>query len=166
MFQIPFGNNRKRGVTVVEIMVALFVFGVALSALFALVGYGVRNASLLQQTNQAVSLALEAMEAVRTIRDTTDWNVDGLGTFSTGQAYHPEIQGASLEWRLVSGAETISGFRRELVLNTAQRDASDNIVPSGGSPDPNTKKVTVTVSWQERGASRDVQLTTYLTNWR
>ena len=46
------------------------------------------------------------------------------------------------------------------------RDGTDNIVESGGADDPNTKKVTATVSWEERGRSHSIELITYLTNWR
>lgn len=147
-----------------EVLVLLFIFGVAMSALFALTGYGNKNVVLVRQTNQAISLAQEAMEATRSIRDTTTWNVDGLGMFSTGQPYHAEK--ASSGWQLIAGKETISGFTRQIVFGEVRRDGSDNIVPSGGILDPDTKKVTVTVFWQEKGATHDVQLVSYLTNWK
>jgi len=46
------------------------------------------------------------------------------------------------------------------------RDSNSNIVESGGTNDPNTKKVTVTVSWEERGRDHKLEIFTYLTNWK
>ena len=161
-----FGNGQKNGVTVVELLIMLFIFGIAMSALFALVAFGLQSASIAQQTTRAVFFAQEAIEATKSFRDTTDWDVNGLGTLTLGMDYHLELQGATPEWRLVSGAETTDGFIHKVVFNEVQRDGSDNIVSNGGIVDPDTKKAIVTISWQERSRAREFKLTTYLTNWR
>jgi len=46
------------------------------------------------------------------------------------------------------------------------RDSNSNIVESGGTYNPNTKKVIVTVSWKERGREQKLEIFTYLTNWK
>jgi len=51
------------------------------------------------------------------------------------------------------------------VVEDVGRDGNDDIVASGGTPDPNTKKVTATVSWTESTQSKQVVLTTYITNF-
>lgn len=79
---------------------------------------------------------------------------------------HLAPQGGS--WQLVTGSESVStdtAFTRSLTITNLERDASGQLVESGGTPDPNTKKVTVQVSWQERGQSKNFELSTILTAW-
>ncbi|MFC1687410.1 type II secretion system protein J [Patescibacteria group bacterium] len=71
-------------------------------------------------------------------------------------------------WQLAAGSEIISTdpiFSRDITIVNLQRDVDGNIVESGGTVDPNTKKTTVTVSWTERGNAKEVSLSTILTAW-
>jgi len=62
---------------------------------------------------------------------------------------------------LIQGEEDVNSFTRKVVFENTFRDATDNIVETGGINDPNTKKATVTVSWQEK----QLEIITYFTNW-
>ena len=115
-----------------------------------------------------------ALEALKNARDGTTWNVDdpqnqydGLGKAQTGVPYH---LGLSLDvpprWQLLLGAETIGIFTRAILFENVQRDAESAIVSAGGIDDPNTKKVTVTVSWTAKTKAQEVTIVSYLTNWR
>lgn len=160
------GGKGQKGITVVEILTVIFIFGIGISSLFGLFTLGLKNTSTVQQTTKAIALAQEAMDAARNFRDTTEWATNGLGLLSLDTPYHPEAQSATSGWQLVSGEDITEKFTRNIALQAVQRDASGDIVPSGGTVDPNTKKVVVTVAWLEPGINKEFKLTTYLTNWR
>ena len=167
-------SNRKskKGGLLVEIVV---VVGIIVGALVAILGLATAflvTSQVVQQTSQATALAQEGLEIVRNYRDGISWNTDnagieydGLGMLTPGTMYHLEKSTDAIpRWKMVAGTETIGIFTRKIELGAIQRDANSNIVVAG-TPDPDTKKVTVTVSWQERERSHEVELAAYFTNW-
>ena len=151
-------RNSNKGVSVIEIMVVMAILASALASLLGLINLSLGVSVLTRQTSQATALAQEAMEAARSIRDNAGWGKIANG--SHGLAI------SGIGWDFAGTADAIDIFSRTVLIEDAQRDADDNIVLSGGTNDPNTKKITATVSWQEKGRSRDVKLSAYLTNWK
>lgn len=102
----------------------------------------------------------EAVEAVRSVRE------KGWSTFAVDGTYHPVVNNG--KWTLVANNETTSdGFVRSIVISDAQRNSSGNIVTSGGTVDPSTKKVTSTVSWntpRQSEVTSELYVTRYLDN--
>ncbi|MFH1820487.1 MAG: hypothetical protein ABH805_01045 [Candidatus Nealsonbacteria bacterium] len=164
MQQILIGN--KKGVSIIEILIVITVLSVTFASFLSLVNFSLMTASLVKQTTQADSLAKEAMEVVRVFRDSTSWSIDGLASLIDSTAYHPE-KTAFLppEWDLVLGQESIGKYTREIVFKAVYRDVNDDIA-SLGALDADTKKVIVTVNWEERGRPHEVVLTSYFTNWQ
>ena len=166
MFQISTCNKKyefKKGISVVEILIAVFVISVSLSVLLGMTAFSIKNSTSIKETVRANALAQEEMEAVRNFRDGTKWAINGLGVLNLDTIYHlATTTDNPTEWSFVSGEETINGFGRKVVLSRVYRDDNDNISQTGTEEDPNTKKVTVTVSW----GSKEVEIATYLTNWR
>ncbi|HWT55735.1 MAG TPA: hypothetical protein VN031_01735 [Candidatus Microsaccharimonas sp.] len=145
------------GATIVEVLVAIALTGIFMPVLAtALVAAHAGRASSIQQL-QAQSLLKEASEAVRSIREKGWTNVATDGT------YHA-VPGAS-DWSLASGPETINGFTRQIVISTPQRNAADTIVASGGTNDPSTKHVVITVSWT-KPTSGSLSTDAYLSRWQ
>lgn len=163
-----------RGVSIIELLVVIMIIGVAVAVLLSFGTFSVRTASLLKQTTQASFLVQESVEALKNYRDNTGWTdddasnkYDGLGVIATGVALHLELSGDTPErWQLLLGKETQGIFTRDVRIDPVERDGLDNIVESGGTLDSETKKATVTVSWEERGGTRQLETITYLTNWR
>jgi len=62
-------HNSKKGFTIIEMLVAVFIFTVAISALTLMAGRGIKSANNSQQRITAEFLAVEAMEVVRNVRD-------------------------------------------------------------------------------------------------
>lgn len=167
-----------KGFTIVELLVVIAVIGIALSSLVGLAAFSLNASARTKAVTEATALAEEALEAARNFRDTVSWNnndsanqYDGLGVVSLGANYRPALSSAvAPAWMLLAGTETIEGFTRGIVFGQVYRDnTSQNIVATGCggcSVDPNTKSVIATVSWVERGTTRNVELATYLTNWR
>lgn len=164
----------SKGISIIELLVAIVIIGVAVSALISFATFSLRTASLLKQTTQASFFVQEGLEALKNYRDNTGWNdddplnnYDGLGVVPTGASLRFELSGDTPQrWQLLSGTETLGIFTRDIVLEPVERDTQDNIVVSGGTLDLGTKKVTVTVFWEERGGTRELEVITYLTNWR
>lgn len=156
----------KNGLSLIEILVAIAIISSALVSLLELTSFSLRITSLINQSNQANNMAQELMEQVRNFRDGTYWDVNGLGIIATNTDYYVQKSGTPVRWQPSQGTETVGIFTRKVVLEDAMRDANDDIVAAGGTKDPNTKKVTVTVSWEERGNSHQIELIGYLTNWK
>ena len=109
----------------------------------------------------------ETMEAVRNFRDNTTWDTDGLGTLTAGTDYYPEIVtvGTTTKWTMTAGTESIGDFTRKVVFDDVSRDTISYDIESTYNvlnDDPDTKKVTATLSW----GNRSVEIISYLTNWR
>ncbi|PIS39155.1 MAG: hypothetical protein COT33_03460 [Candidatus Nealsonbacteria bacterium CG08_land_8_20_14_0_20_38_20] len=166
MFPIHKGNKSGGGLTVVELLVVIAISTVALTSFLGLVSFSFGISVLIKHTDQANALAQEIMEAVRNFRDGTDWNATGLGKLATSTDYFPQATSTPKIWQLIPGKETVDIFERKVVFEDVRRDGDDNIVASGGTFDPDTKKVTVNVSWSEKGEIRQIKLVTYLTNWK
>ncbi len=167
-FMFPNQIGNKKGVSIIEILAVIFIITLTLTSLLGLISFSFGFSNLIKQTIQANNLVKETMETVRNFRDGTNWNLDGLGTVATGDSnpYHLEKSGSPPKWILVSGVETSNIFSRKIVFENIMRNDNGNIVNSGGVIDPDTKKVTVTASWQEKGRIHNISLITYLTNWK
>lgn len=159
---LSFGSNQK-GILIIEILVAITIIGTALISLLGLATFSLRTQNLIEKTDIANNLAKEEIEAVRNFRDGTNWDIDGIGTLISGIAYYAQRSiDSPPKWTLVLGEETIDIFKRKVVFSDVMRDVNDNIVESGGVNDPETKKLTVTVSWEQKS----VEIITYLTKWK
>ncbi|MDO8663527.1 MAG: hypothetical protein Q7K28_01655 [Candidatus Wildermuthbacteria bacterium] len=153
----------EKGISVVEILVAIAILGIALTSLSALSSFSLKENMLTGETAQANSLAQETIEAARNFRDGTVWTTNGLGTLNVGAGnpYYPKKSGAPSVWTLAAGVEQSGIFTRKIIFDRVFRDANYNI-SSSGTEDLNTRKVRAFVSWKDK----KMELTTYLTNWR
>ncbi|MBI2643912.1 MAG: hypothetical protein HYW95_00095 [Candidatus Wildermuthbacteria bacterium] len=156
-----------------EVIIATALVSVVAVSILGLAAFALDQNAYAREATQAVFLAQEALEGVRNFRDGIAWNAndpaneyDGLGVVSTGVPYHTKkSNGAPPQWQLIQGQEVVGNFTRSIQFDNVQRDGNDNIVSSGGTTDVNTKKATVTVSWQRKGAIRQIILASYFTNW-
>jgi len=151
----------QNGFGLIEILIAGAVITVSL---LSVVGFFIFSQSVTLRTvrnTEAVSLAEQAMEAVRKLRDES-WDTN-IGVLTAGTTYYPTI--ASDKWTLTSTNPSLGSFyTTTIVFSQVNRDVSDNIAQVG-TDDPETRKVDVSVSWQEGQNAKDVSLTMYLTNF-
>ncbi len=160
-------TKNTTGTSIIEILMVVFIISLSLASLIGVSSFSLASSSLSKKTIQAVTLAEGAIEATRNFRDGTTWDTDGLGGVSLGVSYRLQKTTSNPpKWQLAQGEESVPGFSRKVVFSAVSRDNNDNIVSGGGVNDPNSKKVTATVSWQERGRHHQVSLISYLTNWR
>ncbi len=155
----------QKGFSVVELLLVVFFITISITALIAVAGFSLSLSIFAEKTIQADSLAKSLLEITRSFRDGTNWGVDGLGALNSGTDYYFQKSGSPVQWVLTAGQEQINGFTRKVVFSDVFRDADDNIVADGGIFDPDAKKATVIVSWQERERTHQVLLEAYFTNW-
>lgn len=142
----------------IELLVVVAILTITLTTILGMASFSLGVQGIVRQTAQADNLAKEAMEAIRNIRDNNGWNQITAGTHG--------LSSAGGVWSFSGGQNIIDNFTRTSLVSDVQRDASSNIVEMGGTPDPDTKKITVTVLWSERSRPHKVELITYLTNWK
>jgi type II secretory pathway pseudopilin PulG len=151
--------SRNAGVSLVELLLAIAIAGLVLPAIVS--GFISSRQGLVQQSQRerAVSYFREAQEAVRSVREA------GWTAFAVNGTYHPYVQSGA--WKLGSGSETIGEYTRSVIISNVSRDSAGAIVTTGGTNDPSTKKVTITVGWDvpySSSLSSTLYLTRYLNN--
>lgn len=154
----------KRGFGLLEIVIATsLISGTLFSLAFVFL---LANKLETRASNQvrANFLAEEGLEALRFLRDTS-WSAN-FASLNTGTTYYPLFNSGGPSWSITtSNPGFIDGlYARSFTVASVNRDASDNIVSSGGTLDPNTKEFRVSVSWQERGVYSTTTVSTYLSD--
>ncbi len=153
MFKI----KKIQGFSLVELIVAIGIFSVLASGVTYVVTNSYSNFYGVGDKQKIAEFAQEGLEAARKIKD------DSWSYFIANVGSNKGVsKNASGVWEF-SGSSNISGdLTRVILLSNVSRDSQSNIIESGGTDDPLTKKVTVTVSGT--GIS-DYVISTYLTNW-
>ena len=154
----------NKGFGLVEIVIASAVIS---SSIFSLSTISVLGSRLQRQSLEKIRanfLAEEGLEAMRFLRDKS-WN-ENLANLSPGTNYYISFATTTSEWGIGSIAQPFpdSFFERKVTAENVSRDSNDNITLSGGTNDPDSKKITVHISWQERNATTTISLSTYLSD--
>jgi len=147
----------KKGSGLLEVILAMGVFAIVASA-------GVSSVLFMNKSNRVGSedakanlLLQEGYEAVRAIKK-GDWSNLVNGTYG--------LSSTSGKWAFSGNSDVTDGYTRVVTISNAQRDASGNLVASGGTVDENTKKITETVTWQYTPESqKTVDNVFYVSNW-
>lgn len=154
-------KNKQKGISIIEVIVALGILAVILVGIFQLVSYSLNTVRNNEHQSQATSLASEAMEASRFVRD-DDW--DTFAALDTQLDFHP-VEGTG--WTLQSGCENIGIFQRCIDINQVYRDnVTGDPVDSGGILDPDSREVIVEITWTDNNRDHDYYIESYLTNWK
>lgn len=146
------------GQTLVELLVAIGLTMLLVPALVVGISTSRANRPQADQRVAAVALAREALDATRSVRGSS-WN-----SFAVNGTYHPAVSGNN--WTLEAGSENLNGFTREIEISDVYRatDSGNIVEGTQGLIDPSTKKVAVTVSWQNP-IPATVRETSYLTRY-
>lgn len=111
---------------------------------------------------QAAFLIEEGVDVVRGARD-AGWAAN-IAPLALDTDYWLNFSGGV--WALTATPRPfIDGrFDRRVRVSAVLRDASDDIVPTGGTTDINSKRITVSVAWLERGTTATSAVSTYIMN--
>ncbi len=151
---------RTSGFSVIEIIFTAAVFLIFSSGVIFVILQGFDANRTGSEETIANQYASEGIEAVRSIRNQAYEKL--INTASIGLTRSPENL-----WTLSGANNTFNKYTRVISIADVRRDGSGNIVASGGTVDPNSKKITSTVSWKASPTrNSSVVLITYLTNWR
>lgn len=150
----------SRGSTLLEVLV---VAGILASIALGVFG----SLSLLSRFHQKNMLTIkgqllaeEGIEAVRYLK------ASGWSTLSNIPKDTPRYLAVlPSSWSVTTTPEVIDGaWYRSFILTSVYRDASSDIVSSGGTVDPNTLLITSSVSWAWRGSTSTASYQSYITN--
>lgn len=109
-------------------------------------------------------LAQEGIEAVKIIRDTNWSTISTLSDNTNYYLYFDTASSTNNTWKATSTISFIDSiFLRTFKLNAVYRD-SDGRIQTSGTLDTNTKKISVSVSWQSKNSTTTKTLSTYITN--
>lgn len=151
-----------KGFSVIEVLLAAAIFMIFSIVSGTVVLQGFSGNRLGEEQTVANQYAAEGLEAVRSIKNQTFSNL--VNSVGTG------ILQSGGVWTFAGGNNQFgpsNKYTRVLTVSDVQRDGSGNIVASGGTVDPLTKKITSTVSWNFSPTRADsVVLNSYLTNWK
>lgn len=155
-------KNHKKGMSLIEVVIAAAIIGgsiVFIMGIYAsLSSLSFRNTARIQ----SAMLAEEGIAALKTMRD-AGWS-SRIASLTVGTTYRLNWSGSY--WQATTSAALIDDqFDRTFVLSSVSRDNIDSdIVTSGGTVDSNSRKVTISVSWLDGGATTTKSLESYLFN--
>lgn len=142
----------KSGQSMFELLVAVFVIALSLTAVVSLVTTSIGNTTFSRDRSVAAKSTQEAVEWLRAERD-ADW-----GVFRTrGSAGGSRYCLPDLSWHSGQGTcSPMSGtaLRREVLLFY------------NAATDPDSVEARVVTSWSDSTGTHESRITTYLTNWR
>lgn len=156
-------NNK--GVTLIEAIVVLGLIGIV-SASFVSLNISFSKSVSSESLNvRANAVAVETLEAARSLRDKNWNNLNGL---TPSIPYYLSFSEGEKDWSIQnSNSDKIQNiFSRKFYVYPVYRDISTGqIVSSGGSLDANTLKIESVVNWDDRGREKEIKLTTFLSNF-
>lgn len=151
--------KKTNGFSLIEVVVGAAILAAAFAGLLGAYRMYLKAAYDTTDRIKAVFLAEEGLEAVRLIRD-FGWT-ENIGSLPLNSLRYISWNGT--RFTVTDLPQYINAFERSFILETVYRDAADSIV-SSGAPDPDTRKVTMKVSWPVRGSTSTLSLSAYITN--
>lgn len=162
-FFVPrFFGHKRDGFGLIETVVGAAIISMVL---FGLSQIGQLTFRLTDEANfkiRASYLAEEGLEIVRIKRD-SGWS-GNIAPLILDADYFFTFVGGQWQLGLTPVLPVDNVFARRVRFSAVYRDADDAIIASGGTLDPNAKKVTAEVWWSNRANTSTTSISTYLTN--
>ena len=154
-------HTTHKGFGIVEIVISAAIVVTIFSAFFL---FYQRALIMNQQTTALVQsnmLLVEGVEVLKLMRDES-WTTN-IASLSTSTVRYLIFTGS--DWEVAATSTPIDSiYTRSFIVEDVYRDANDDIATSG-TYDGDVKKLTVSVSYDDRGATSTESLTTYITNF-
>ena len=153
---------KNQGFGLIEIIIGAAIISVGIIAVSTSYTIYVQYAFSNERNVEATYVIEEGLEAMRFLRD-KGWSTN-IATLSTSIPYYLTFNGSY--WATTTIPQYVDGqFLRSIDLDDVNRDANDQIAVSG-TLDPNTKKITSTVSYFQGHATTTQSISTYISNIR
>lgn len=156
-------TQRTRGMSIFEVLIAAAIILMVLGGIVTIYNRFVPAFAATTDTLRAGYLVEEGLEAVHLLRDSA-WSLS-FTTFSTSTTYYLSYSTTTDMW-LVGTTEvvTLDRFFRTMTVADVFRDSITSDIATSGVFDAGTKKVTIAVSWDNRGATTTKQASAYISN--
>jgi len=150
---------KQNGQSLVEIVLVMALSAIILPAL--LTGFVSSRQGKVQQSQrtQATYLLDQTIDSLRSVRE-RNWE-----SFAVDGTYHTATLSGT--WVLASGPATVNGFTQQIIISDVGRDLTGTIATSGGTLDPSSKKINVSITWSQpyiSTVSASLYMTRYLSN--
>ncbi len=141
----------QQGQMLAEILVAVVLAGIIIGGIALSVGSSVSTGVQTKESSKAIYIIQRVFEEVKMLSE-SNW----IAIYCPPSGSCPGSKGSSnrfyiSNWTIQNGESSmiIEGveYRYYFYIENVNRDSQQNIVTSGGTEDPSTQKITVTVSW-------------------
>lgn len=153
---------QQKGFSIIELLVAISFVSSIVILIFTLGSFNSRILKYNKERTEAIFYASEAVEALKMF----SWN-----ELISDTNYNIFLNVD--RWELGAGDQLLAGkYTRTINIASVSRSSTSNgqvygeIVDLNGYPDPDTKKITVTISWGSMGDSQSEEITTYFHRWQ
>ena len=158
MFKFEKITNKNTGFGLIEVMVGVTVLTVSLYGISFFFQKALETSRETGTVVQASFLLEEGFDAIKSLRD-GGWQAS-IVSLSVGTDYYLNFTGTV--WETTTTNTFVDGFfERKFVLGNVYRDVNDDIAPSGNL-DAGSRLVTVTVSWNNKGATTTRSMDAYV----
>ncbi|MDO8536824.1 MAG: hypothetical protein Q7R94_01095 [bacterium] len=144
--------HSRGGQSILEILIAVGVGAILMIAAVTIIAPALKINTQAARAQAAGALGKALLENVRAWSE-GDWhNIQNLATTSANLYY---LNTTSSRFTTSTGVESVvvstTTYKRFFYVDNVQRDTSSpyNIVTSGGSDDPSTKKITIGYNWPQ-----------------
>ncbi len=135
--------------SLIEIVIASAIIATSVLSIVVAINFFLKLSFSNSKEVGAVLLLEETSEAVQLIRDKGWSNISGT---NPSIKYH--IYWSTSDYFTTTTPQLINEiYTRTVQFQNVGRDANDDIVSSGGTNDPNTKKVLIEISWNTFGTT-------------
>lgn len=161
-------RTRNEGFSLIEIIVAVGLAAIFLPAVGMIFAFAIGSASQGEKFSQAYRLAQEGMEAIFYLKSQNDplWDWDNTPVNTDpGEYYQPAQTGGvwQLGGKTTTPDETQPPFTRKVEITPVRRCGLVICSDPWATVDPYSRKITVYVSWPEKGQTEEVKLEAYVT---
>lgn len=154
----------EKGISLVEVIVVLGMLGVVVMAMVQLNLMYSKSISAGSLGIRASAVAVETMEALRSIKE-ENWAV--LADLIPGNTYYLSFSEDDKKWSVeVSDPGKIGGiFSRSFKMSEVYRDYATDSISQSGALDDGALGIEANVYWNESGAAKNLRVKSYLENY-
>lgn len=154
-------KKKLKGYSLVELVLAIGIFAIISSMLVMLVVDSTRTLSNTVVRSKATQLTQEIRTTLTMMKSIAWYSV---AQHTDQGAKHIELVGT--QYQILEGEKIQDGLSYFFTINRVQRDSSLNLVDSGGSQDPHTRLISITISWADwLGKIHEINPKIYINDW-
>ena len=157
--------TERRGQSLIEVLIAVVIGAVMVGAVATVIAPALRSDTQINRSQTAAALGKGLLDNVRVLSESNWLAVASLAGPAVAHylTSTPPVAVPGIEVIVIATTTYRRYFYAETVLRDSSSNWNGNILTTGGSVDPSTKKITVFFHWPPAGTSTIVQ---YLTRYR